>query len=258
MTVKNFTFARSFRQSEVLYFKLGERSAAEVVSGLYESYSKLIAYSMAAYKRSRGTKGVFSYDTLPVQGTPERDAFDALVNEKMRKWLTSDNAALPLGRGQKFEELTHKTYSTESTRDIRAMIDDVSDFTAKGFGIPPALLRGDVQGTSDAVDQLLTFCVDPLLDLIAEEINRKRNGKKQYLAGTYMKIDSKQIRHVDILSVSTAIDKLVGSGAFCVNDVRKACGEDIIDEPWAWAHFMTKNYESLDAALRALTEGGSG
>jgi hypothetical protein len=61
---------------------------------------------MKAYQRSRGTKVKFKYETIPVAGTEERKAFDSLINEKISKWLSGDNAALPLGRGQDVEELT--------------------------------------------------------------------------------------------------------------------------------------------------------
>ena len=254
VTVGDFTFNRSFNQSEVLYFRLNSADMRRVTNGLYDSYSKLINYSMTAYQRSRGTKGIFSYDTIPVAGTAERAAFDSLINEKIGKWLSGDNAALPLGKGQSWQELQHKTYSNETSRDIRAMIDDVSDFTAKAFGIPPALLRGDVQGVSDALDNFLTFCLDPLVDMLQEEINRKRNGFEGMSKGTYLKIDTKQIKHVDLLSVATSIDKLIGSGAFCINDIRLVCGEEIIDEPWAWAHYVTKNYATVEEALRAIKE----
>lgn len=256
--VEDFTFNRSFTQSEVLYYKLNEENIRKLVNGLYESYSKLITYSMKAYQRSRGTKGIFKYDTLPVAGTDERKAFDALINEKIKKWMDGDNAALPLGRGQEWKELQHKTYTNESTRDIRAQIDDIFDFTARAFGIPPALLRGDVQDTSKAVDQLLTFCVDPLVDMLQEEINRKRNGYAGFSQRTYLKIDTKSIKHVDLLSVATAIDKLIGSGCFCINDIRKAVGDEVIDEPWAWQHFITKNYETVENALKALEGGENG
>lgn len=253
--VEDYTFNRSFLQSEVLYFRLNEENIRKLINGLYESYSKLLVYSMKAYKRSRGTKGIFKYETLPSGGTPEREAFDKLVNEKFGKWLSGDNAVLPLGKGQEFKELEKKTYSSESTRDIRALVDDVFDFTARAFGIPPALLKGDVQDTSKAVDQLLTFCVDPLVDMLQEEINRKRNGYAGFSQGNYLKIDTKSIKHVDLLSVATAIDKLIGSGSFCVNDIRKAVGDEPIDEEWANQHFITKNYETVENALKAL-EGG--
>ncbi len=253
--VGDLTLNRSFSQSEVLYYQLNDADIRKLVNGLYENYSKLIAYSMKSYQKSRGTKGVFKYETLPVTGTEERQFFDDLINNRIKTWLNSDAAALPLGKGQDWKELQHKTYSNESTRDIRAQIDDIFDFTARAFGIPPALLRGDVQDTSKAIDQLLTFCIDPLVDMLQEEINRKRNGYEGFSKGTYLKIDTTTIKHIDLFDVSTAIDKLIGSGSFCINDIRIAAGYEPIDEPWAWQHFITKNYEIIEQALKAL-EGG--
>lgn len=256
--VEDFTFSRTFSQSEVLYFKLSEESIRNLINGLYANYSKLIIYSMKSYKRSRGTKGIFKYDTIPVAGSEERRAFDSLINEKIKKWLDGDSAALPLGRGQEWKELQHKTYSNESTRDIRAQIDDIFDFTARGFNLPPALLKGDVQDTSKAIDQLLTFCIDPLCDMIQEEINRKRNGYEGFSKGTYLKIDTKCIKHVDLLSVATAIDKLIASGCFTINDIRKAVGDEPINEKWADQHWITKNYETVELAMKSLEGGDTG
>lgn len=253
--VEDFTFNKSFTQSEVLYYKLNEVNIRQLIDGLYNSYAKLIAYSMKAYQRSKGTKGIFKYDTIPAAGTDAKKAFDALINEKIKKWMESDNAALPLGRGQEWKELEHKTYSSETTRDIRAQIDDIFDFTARAFSIPPALLRGDVQDTSKAVDQLLTFCVDPLVDMLQEEANRKRNGYEGFSKGTYLKIDTKCIKHVDLLSVATAIDKLIASGCFTINDIRKAVGDEPINEDWANQHWITKNYETVEQAMKSLERG---
>jgi len=255
VTIKDFTFNRSFKQSEVLYFQLSEKDMRKIVNGLYESYAKLITYSMNAYRRSKGVKGVFKYDTLPVAGTPEREVFDKLINEKISKWLNSDSAALPLGKGQDWKENEKKTYSSEGTRDIKAMIDDIYDFTARSVGIPPVLLKGDLANIGDAVvNQLLTFCIDPLTDMLQEEINRKRSGYSAFSQGTYVEIDTKAIKHIDLLSVSTAIDKLIASGAFCINDIRKLVGEQVIDEPWAWQHYITKNYTTIED-LEALKGG---
>lgn len=255
VTVKNFTFNKKFRQSEVLYGQLSEKNMRQVINALYESYSKLIFFSMKAYQKSRGTKGIFKYETFPVAGTEERKAFDSLVGEKFKKFMESGDAILPLGKGQSYEDLGSKTYSSESTRDIRALIDDISDFTAKGFNVPPTITRGDVQDTSKAIDQLLTFCIDPLVDSLQEEINRKRIGQTEFLRGTKVKIDTKTIKHVDLLSVATSIDKLIGSGSFCINDIRKAVGDEPINEDWAYQHFITKNYETVENALNVL-EGG--
>lgn len=254
VTVKNLTFNKTFKQSEVLYFQLSEMNMRKVINALYSSYAKLITHSMQAFQKTRGTKGVFEYDALPVAGTPEKEAFDSLINEKFKKFMESCNAIIPLGKGQKYTEIGSKTYSNEGTRDIRALIDDISDFTAKSIGVPPALMRGDVQGVSDVVDQLLTFCIDPLCDMLQEEINRKRIGERNYLKGTKVQIDTKTIKHIDLFSITAAIDKLISSGCFCVNDIRIAVGAPPIDEEWANEFFMTKNYAKVEEILSGRGE----
>lgn len=254
--VGDFTFNRSFVQSEVLYVRLSEQNMRTLTHGLYENYQKLIAYGMKSFQRSRGCRGI-----LNVSGTAQgkqnfQETFQKLMAERFKTFFEADNAVLPLFDGYAYTDIGSKTYSSETTRDIRALIDDVSDFTAKAFGIPPALLRGDVQGTSDALDHFLTFCIDPLVDMLQEEIIGKRYGQAEFAKGNYLKIDTKAIKHVDLLSVSTAIDKLVSSGVFSVNDIRKLCGETVINEPWADRHVMTKNYAPAGELLADMEGGG--
>jgi HK97 family phage portal protein len=258
VTVGDYPFPNPFKGNEVFFFKLAEADMQAVTNGIFAAYSKLIACSTKAYRKSRGVRGIFKYSTLPIAWGGDRDKFEAAVNARIKKWIGLDSGALTLGEGQNWEESTSKTYSLDTTRDIRAMIDDVSDFTAKAFGIPPALLRGDVQGISDALDQFLTFCIDPLTDMLSEEINRKSYGYEGFRNGNYIKIDTRRIKHIDILSVSTAIDKLIGSGAYSINEIREICGDTRLTDENADAHFITKNYTLLDEALNALSGGGKG
>lgn len=245
VTVGDLAFDKAFYQPDVLYYSLGDVNVRNLVVGLYAGYARMLTGTMRSYVQNRNTKGVFAYETLPPVGTDERAVFDALTNQKIKTWLTAEGpSALPLGKGQSWKENTAKTYAPESTRDIRAMIDDVSDYTAKVLGIPPALLRGDVQGISNALEQFLTFCVDPLLDMLGEEINRKRGGLAAFREGTYLRIDSKTIRHIDLLHVAASVDKLIGSGAFSPNEIRQLV--DYAPVEGGDGHFITKNYALLD------------
>lgn len=256
VTVGNFTFPKTYNMSQVMYFKLSEKDMRKVTNGIYEGYGKLIAYGMKAYQKSRGNRGVLNYETIAQGNEAAKTAFDDLMNNRFKKFFTAENAVLPLPKGYTYTDIGSKTYSNEGTRDLRAMADDISDFTAKAFGIPPALAKGDIAGIKDAMDSYLTFCIDPLCDSIAEEINRKRNGYSGFSLGNYLKIDTKSILHVDLLSVSTAIDKLIASGAFTINDIRKLVGEQPIDEAYADTHFITKNYSTVEDVLNALSAGG--
>ncbi len=255
VTVGSFTFSRTFGGDEVMYFRLNDQDVNRILRGLYTSYSKLITYGMKAYQQSRGTKGTLELD-MTMRGTKDfNDRFNAIRNEDFRKFVEADNGILPLFKGMKFQELAHKTYTSDTTRDIRALIDDVTDFTARGFGIPAQIVNGTVQDVDSAVEQALTFCVDPLADMLQEEINRKRYGRDAYLKGNYIAIDTGAIKHVNVLDVAADVDKLVSSGVMCVNDVRGILGMPLINEPWAWAHFMTKNYADIEKLLEAMKGG---
>lgn len=257
VTVDTFTFSRMFLMRDVLYFRLCEKNMRAVVDSVYESYNKLLKYAETQYQRSKGSRGILNIDANPNGDKNYQATLDDLKNNQFKRFYTANNAVLPLHKGYTYDDIGSKTYSTETTRDIRAMIDDISDFMARGLGIPPAIIRGTVEGTKDAMDNLLTMTIDPLTDMLQEEINRKRNGLEGFRKKTYLQIDTKAIKHVDLLTVATSIDKLIGSGAFCVNDIRKATGESEIDAPWARQHFMTKNYApsgELNNALEGSTD----
>lgn len=255
VTVGDFTFSQTFRQSDVLFFEVASEDMRRLTNGLYLSYGKLIAYGIQSYQKSRGTKGAMSVNVQMMGNDEFKRRYEAIQNEGFKRFANADNAVLPLYEGMNFTELAHKTYSQDTTRDIRSMIDDVTDFTARAFGIPPALLDGSVQDVGAATDQFLTFCVDPLVDNIQEEIMRKRYGRQALARGDYIRIDTSSIKHIDLLSASPNIDKLVSSGVVCINDIRALLGQPLILEPWAYSHFMTKNYATVAELLKAL-EGG--
>ncbi len=253
--VGNFTFDRTFDMEDVLYFELSHCGARAVVDRLYQSYGKLIAYGMRGYQRSRGVKGVLTLDTTLAGDKQFTETYERIKNDGFRRFAEAENAVLPVYKGMGFEELGSKTYSADTTRDIRSMIDDVTDFTARAFGVPAPLLNGSVQDVASATSQLLTFCIDPIVDNLEEEINRKRYGEQAFLRGDCLSISTNSIQHVDLLSVAPSVDKLLASGVCCVNDLRALTGQPLINEPWAWKHFMTKNYAALEAEIAASGGG---
>lgn len=255
VAVGDFTFQRSFAASEVLFFELSAQDAKRVVDGLYTSYAKLISYGMKRYQRTSGEKGVLELDTNAAGDAKFKETFESIKNTGFRKFAEAENAVLPMWKGMKYTALGSKTYNADTTRDIRAMIDDVTDFTARAYGIPPCLLNGSVQNVESATEQFLTFCVDPLADSLQEEINRKRNGLEGLRRGNFVQFDTGRIKHIDLLDVASSVDKLISSGVECVNDIRALLGQPLINEPWAWKHFMTKNYADIEKVLTAVVEG---
>jgi hypothetical protein len=95
------------------------------------------------------------------------------------------------------------------------------------------------------MDELLTFCIDPMADLIQAEINRKRYGKKAFLSGTYLRIDTTCIKHIDIFDVATSADKLISDSLYNVDELRQKLGDAPINTWWSKRYVLTKNYEPV-------------
>ena len=69
-------------------------------------------------------------------------------------------------------------------------------------------------------------------------------------------MDSSSIIHFDLFENAANVEKLVGSGAYTINDVRRAANQAIINEPWADEHYMTLNISTMGQATRPLTQEG--
>ena len=254
VTFDNYTLSETLYMSDVLFFELNSKDVRKLINGMYNSYSKLITYASNAYKKSRGRKGILNISAMAEQSETFDEEFEELMTNHFKNFFNKENAVLPLFEGYDYVDISQnsKTYSTESTRDIKALADDIFDFTARALSFPPSLAKGDVQDTEKATDELLTFVIDPLVKMMQQEINRKRNGYKGFVAGNYTKIETLAVKHIDIFDIATPIDKLISSGAFTINDILEVLGKPKIQEAWADQHFMTKNYSIIQDLLNKI------
>ena len=62
---------------------------------------------------------------------------EKLMNEYFKSFFESPNAVLPLFEGYSYTDIGSKTYSEGTSRDIKSQYDDIFDFTARGFSMPP-------------------------------------------------------------------------------------------------------------------------
>lgn len=250
----SYQISEEFKMSDVLFFELNSVDMQRLVNGMYDTYSKLIVYAQNAYRKSRGHKGILNIDAIAQEDENFDTTFGELMSTHFKTFFDKENAVLPLFDGYTYTDMSQdsKTYSSESTRDIKALADDIFEFTARAFSFPPSLAKGDVQDTEKATDELLTFVIDPFVKMMQQEINRKRNGFEGFREGNYVKIETLAVKHIDIFDIATPVDKLVSSGAFTINDILEVLGRPKIDESWADQHFMTKNYSEIQDLLAGM------
>lgn len=256
ITIDGYQLSETKEMSDVMFFELNSKDMRGLINGMYDSYAKLIVYAQNAYKKSRGHKGILNINAMAQESENFDTTFADLMTKHFKNFFDKDSAVLPLFDGYSYNDISQnsKTYSTESTRDIKALADDIFEFTARGFSFPPSLAKGDVQDTGKAIDELLTFVIDPLAKMLQQEINRKRNGYRGFKNGDYMKIETLAVKHIDIFDIATPVDKLISSGAFTINNILEVLGKPLIDEDWANQHFMTKNYSKIQDLLAGLND----
>lgn len=253
VTVGDFAYNKTFREHEVMHLTLNNRDVKRVLDQLYESYGKMIAAAQKIFGFENGQHWKVHVAQMAQGGDGWEKQFQAMMEAQIKPFLQSENAILPEFDGYDYQNMS--TGSSKDSRDIRAMYDDIFDFTARAFNIPTVLLSGEIAGTSDAFNRWLTLCIDPLCDQLQEEINRKRYGLKEWQRGNYLRIDTSTLIHFDLFANANNVDKLISSGAFSINEVRRAAGQKEIDEEWANKHMITKNYSTIADALLAAGGG---
>ncbi|SHJ64295.1 phage portal protein, HK97 family [Clostridium amylolyticum] len=244
----DMTFDRTFKMSEVLYFKYSNDDVRKLLSNLLKGYNNLLNMAIGKYKRSGGRKGIMDIDSTATGDPKFQEKFDELMNTRFKKYFEAENAVLPLHKGFKYNEQNGEgnKKSTSEIVDIASITKEAFERVGQAFKIPPALLRGDIADIEKITDNFLTFCVDPITDMVGEETTRKRIGRKDFLKGCYIKVDTTCIKHIDIFSIAEKFDKLIASAGYSVDELRIKAGDTPLNAWWSKKHWITKNYQDVE------------
>ncbi|AOM13816.1 phage portal protein [Bacillus thuringiensis] len=252
ITIGDFTFEKAFTESEVFHFQLNDRNIMEVIDGMYNSFGKLLASSIDYYKRKNNKRLLIKGDFLRPQDPETQAAIDEMFEGQLKNWFNADKvgSAFQLQKDYEFEDMSDSkngVANNSTSRDISDLIHDIFSYVATAFHVPIGILKGDVADIENQMDSFLAFCIHPIAELIQDECNRKMYKKEEYLARTYVKMDTTKIKVVDITKMATAMDKLFAIGGLTINDVLMMLGKEPIDEEWANRRHVTKNYQEANS-----------
>jgi HK97 family phage portal protein len=241
-----------YRAQDILKISLTGDSINGILSGIMALEGKLLKCATKSYIKTHGKHAILHIDDTAEAEPDFEETYSDLVNNKFKKYFESENAVLPLFKGYELQDDRGLEESTKAnltgTRDIRHMMDDIVELTARSMGVPESIATG--RNVTDAdIKTFISDVVRPIVMSLAQEINRKTYGKELVYNGSYISPDLSNVRYSDIFDVANPIDKLIGSGAFSVNDIRTRLGLEVIDEPWADQHWMTKNYSPADELM---------
>lgn len=260
VTLGNKSYDKTFRERDIMHLKLNHMDIKPVIDAMFASYVRLVQAAMKSYEWENGQHWKVKINQIAQNGENWHETFQKMLASQIRPFMESPSAVLPVFDGYEYEDASSKqaVKSADRSREAKKLIEDIFDFTARGFGIPAVLINGTVEGVKDAQARYLTGCIDPICDQLSEEGTRKRFGYEGWSRGDYLRVDSSAIIHFDLFSNAANIEKLVGSGAFSLNDVLRAAGQATINEPWADEHYMTKNIGLVEELLNGDGKGGEG
>ena len=249
IAIGDYTLSDTKKESEVLYLKDNNSTISNAINGICNDYTKLINSSVKGYQNSKARKGKLKIPTNLPKTLQEEGKLQDHIQTTMADFMDpSKDAVYPETSGFEYTEVAESkgSKSNDSGRETKNFINDVFDFMAISYGIPPSLLKGDTVDTKDAVNNFLTFCINPLAKLITDEINRKMYGYKLYKERTYAKLDTSNIKTVDLKDIANSIDLLNRNGALTIDDILRALGKEPIGGDIGAMRFITRNLEVLD------------
>lgn len=257
VTRGSFTFNKAFTASEVFYMQYSNQKAKSILDGVLSVYSELYSEAANNYIRSGGSKGVIEVDTLPAGDPKLEEDYSKSLNKRMKEFNRARDATLTLFQGMKYTELKNSGGGKEIS-DIKSIFDGAVTRAAQAFKVPPQLVLGEVSGINDAIDYMLTVCIDPLLNVVSEELSGKEFTPAEYISGKYIAADTTNIKHIDIFSLAPNIEKLISSAFANVDETREKAGLHPTGEKWAQIHFCTKNQEPVTnlTVMNDTAEGG--
>ncbi|WP_442752561.1 phage portal protein [Bacillus toyonensis] len=249
VTVKDYQFKRSFKQSEVIHLRYRNDKLSPLIDGLFTDYGDLFGRILSSQKRKNQIRATVDMDMLAAKSKDHQAKLQNFIDDMYKAVGENDIAIIPQQPGFKYEETSGGVNSGQSVDEINKVTNGFLNQVAMAFGIPTALLYGEMADVEKQTKNYMLFTVKPLLKKISDEANVKFFEKEEYLLG--QKIEIKSVSYQSIFELAERIDKLISSSAFTGNELRLEVGYDISNDPNLNKHYITKNYTETH-----LTEGG--
>ncbi|MES9694273.1 phage portal protein [Bacillus toyonensis] len=249
VTVKDYTFKRSFKQSEVIHLKYRNDKLSPLIDGLFADYGDLFGRILNSQKRKNQVRGTVDMDMIGAKTEEQITKLQEFIDNMYKSIGSKDIAIVPQQKGINYNEIYNGVANGPSVEEINKVTNGFLNQVAMAIGIPTALIYGEMADVEKQTKNYMLFTVRPLLKKLSDETNVKFFEMSEYLLG--QKIEVKAVSYQSIFDLATSIDKLISSSAFTGNEIRSEVDYEDSDDPNLNVHHITKNYTKLDTS-----EGG--
>ncbi|MDA1815458.1 phage portal protein [Bacillus cereus] len=242
--VKDYTFKRSFRQSEVIHLKYRNDKLSPLIDGLFTDYGDLFSRILSSQKRKNQVRGTVDMEMTGAKTEENIAKLQKFIDDMYQAFGNKDIAIVPQQKGFNYNEIYNGVANGPSVEEINKVTNGFLNQVAMAIGIPTALIYGEMADVEKQTKNYMLFTVNPLLKKLSDESNVKFFEMKDYLGG--QRIEIKSISYQSIFDLATSIDKLISSGAFTGNEIRLEGGYESSNDPNLDKHYITKNYTQMN------------
>ena len=245
---------KKYKASEVFYIQLDNKNVKALIDSLYMQYGEVISQALKAYKQSNGTKYKLILEQYRAGDAEFAKIYNEVLQKQLKTFVENDNAVYPQYKGMDLQEFSSK--NAKDTSDIVSMRKEIFEVVAQALKIPLSMMYGNITNMNEIVKVYLSICIDPLADMIGEEMTRKYYSFEEWKDGYRVEVDTSCINHIDILEVADKVDKAISSGVANIDELRKRLNMQPLETEFSTSHFITKNYALAENMLNNSMEGG--
>lgn len=254
VTVKNFTFNKSFRAEEVYLFRMDNENFYQILNGMNRRYGELLATAVTAFQTDGAQKFKIHIEATKENSDEFQEEFENNIAAQLKSFLKPGSAVYPEFDGYDLQSLTTSAPSSVSAKNILEIKNDMFNTVADALKIPRSLMNGTINNVKDVSAEFLTYAVDPIAKVLQDGLN-KRAGYQEWSVGNYYEVSTRNITHRDILELGTAVSQLLSSGTMCIDEIRIEIGLPPLNTEWSRKHFMTKNFTLIQEMVKAIESG---
>lgn len=242
VTVKNYTFKRTFKMSDVIYLEYNNDKLEKFTKGLFNDNAELYGRILEVAMRNNQIRGSVSVDATGGFDEAKTKKLQSYMDRVFKTFKTSSVAIVPEPKGFSYNEFTNKQgVSNQSLDELNKMVKSLIDDIANMIGVPTALIYGEKSETDSNIKAYRKLCIIPLVKKLQDELNVKILDKSEYINGQRVKVFG--VLPSDPLELATQADKLVSSGMFYLDEARDMFEYDPLPDGKGQIQLITKNYE---------------
>lgn len=249
--VLNRTFKENYN---CIYLKLPQCGQVDqLFKGMNKDYADIISLVRKGAKKATGMKLALKLDSTA------KNIYDEKYLEKMNvvfnKLMERENAVFITYKGEELNDLTEKQRGSEVQQIIELADNNIKvsaevlDSVSRAYGISKDIITCDIStDNDDNFTMTMTNFLKPIINLISEKFTVFYVEEENIKKGNYIKGSLDNVKYVDVLNKANSIDKLIGSGAYSINEVREKIDDVAVKN--GDTRFITKNYAVLDGYVK--------